>query len=67
MYAMVATRPHLAHVIGVVSRYMSNLGWKHWEVIKHILRYMRRTKDARLTFGSAIPIEVEGYTDSDYV
>ena len=45
---------------------MSNPGRKHWEVVKHILRYLRGTKDARLTFGSNNSTEVEGYTDSDY-
>ena len=25
MYAMVCTRPNIAHVMGVVSKYMSNL------------------------------------------
>ena len=40
MYAMVANRPNLAYVIGVVSWYMSNLGRKHWEVVKNILRYL---------------------------
>ena len=63
---MVATRPDLVHVIGVVSRYMSNPGRKHWEVVKHILRYLRGTKDVQLTFGSAKLTEVEGYTNSDY-
>ena len=66
MYAMVANRPNLAYVIGVVSRYMSNPRRKHWEAVKHILRYLRGTKDARLTFGSNNLTEVEGYTDSDY-
>ena len=65
MYAMVATRPDLAYVVGVVSRYMSNPGRKHWEAVKHILRYLRGTTDARLTFGSKNSTEVEGYTDSD--
>ena len=49
MYAMVATRPDLAHAIGFVSWYMSNPGWKNWEAIKHILRYLTGAKDARLT------------------
>ena len=66
MYAMVATQPDLAYAVGVVSRYMSNPGRKHWEAVKHILRYLRGTKDARLTFGSNNSTEVEGYTDSDY-
>ena len=67
MYAMVATRPDLAYVVGVVSRYMSNPGRKHWEAIKHILRYLRGTKDARLTFKSINSTKVQGYTHSDYV
>ncbi|MCO5601983.1 hypothetical protein L7F22_056110 [Adiantum nelumboides] len=29
MYAMVATRPDIAHAVGVVSRFMSNPGKKH--------------------------------------
>ena len=29
MYAMVCTRPNIAHVVGVVSRYMSNPGKTH--------------------------------------
>ena len=66
MYAMMATRPELSYVVEVVSRYMSNLGRKHLKVVKHIFRYMRGTKDALLTFKSANPTEVEGYTESDY-
>ena len=65
-YAMVTTRPNLSHTVWVVNRYMSNPGRKHWEAVKHILRYMRGTKDAQLTFGSNNSTEVEGYTNSDY-
>ena len=67
MYEMVATRLDLADVVGVVNRYMSNPGRNHWEAIKHILRYLRGTKDAQLTFGSNNSTKVEGDTDSDYV
>jgi hypothetical protein len=41
MYAMVCTRPTIAHVVGVVSRYMNNPGKEHWEAVKWILRYLR--------------------------
>ena len=34
MYAMVATRPNIAYAVGVVNRFMSNLGKKHWNSIK---------------------------------
>ena len=33
MYAMVCTRPDIAHVVRVVSRYMSHLGIEHWNKI----------------------------------
>ena len=34
MYAMVCTRPDIAHAVGVVSRYMSHPGLEHWNTIK---------------------------------
>ena len=39
MYAMVFTRPYIPHAVGVVRRYMNNLGKEHWEAVKWILRY----------------------------
>ena len=45
---------------------MSNPRQKHWEAVKHILRYLRATKDGRLTFGSNNSTEVKGYIDSNY-
>ena len=34
MYAMVYTRPDIAHAVRVVSRYMANPGKEHWEAMK---------------------------------
>ena len=34
MYAMVCTRPDIAHAMGVVSKFMSKPGKQHWEVVK---------------------------------
>ena len=41
MYAMVCTRPDIAHAVGVVSRYLANPGKQHWEAVKWILRYLK--------------------------
>ncbi|KAL2236675.1 UNVERIFIED_CONTAM: Retrovirus-related Pol polyprotein from transposon TNT 1-94 [Sesamum indicum] len=41
MYAMICTRPDIAHAVGVVSHFMSNPGMMHWEAVKWILRYLR--------------------------
>jgi hypothetical protein len=40
MYAMVATRRDIVHEVGVVSRFMHNLGRPHWNAMKHIFRYL---------------------------
>ncbi|KAK9134561.1 hypothetical protein Syun_013891 [Stephania yunnanensis] len=64
MYAMVCTRPDIAHAVGVVSRFLSNPGKVHWEAVKWILRYLRGTSKMSLCFGGSKPT-LEGYTDSD--
>ncbi|GJZ46052.1 putative RNA-directed DNA polymerase [Tanacetum coccineum] len=64
MYAMVCTRPDLAHAVGVVSRFLSNPGKKHWEAVKWIFRYLRGTSKLGITFGNRKPMLV-GFTDSD--
>ena len=51
MYAMVCTRPDIAHAVGVVSRFLSNPGKQHWEAVKWIFRYLRRTSKLCLSFG----------------
>ena len=43
IYAMVCTRLDIAHVVGVASKYMSNLGKQQREAMKWILRYLRGT------------------------
>ena len=51
MYAMIATCPDIAFAVGVVSRYMSNCGKKHWEVVKGVMRYLNGTKELCICFG----------------
>ncbi|MCO5550233.1 hypothetical protein L7F22_003716 [Adiantum nelumboides] len=65
MYAMVATRPDIAYAVGVVSRFMSNPGKKHWEAVKGVLRYLNGTKDRCICFGKG-KLSVVGYTDANY-
>ena len=65
MYVMLCTRPNICYSIGIVNRYQSNPRPKHWQAVKHILKYLRRTRDYMLAYhsGDLIPI---GYTDSDF-
>jgi hypothetical protein len=64
MYAMVFTRPNIAHAVGVVSRYMNNSGKEHWEAVKWILRYLRDTTTHALCFAGSNTF-LQGYVDSD--
>lgn len=64
MYAMVSTRPDIAHAVGVVSRFMSDPGKAHWEAVKWILRYLKGTSDYVLCFGGN-KVQLQGYTNSD--
>jgi len=40
MYAMVCTRTDIAHVMGVLSGYMSEPRKEHWIVVKMVFRYL---------------------------
>ncbi|KAG5549867.1 hypothetical protein RHGRI_014986 [Rhododendron griersonianum] len=64
MYAMVCTRPNLAHAVGVVSRFLSNPGKEHWAAVKWILRYLRGTSRVCLCFGNGKAV-LDGFTDAD--
>ena len=64
MYAMVCTRPDIAHAVGVVSRFMSNPGKEHWEAVKWLLRYLKGTSKTALCF-SKKSVVLEGFTDAD--
>ena len=65
MYAMLCTRPDIYYAVGIVSRYQSNPGMGHWIAVKHILKYLRRTRDYMLVYsgGDLNPI---GYSDFDF-
>ena len=50
MYAMLCTRPNIYFAVGMVSRYQSDPGEEHWIAVKHILKYLRRTRDYMLVY-----------------
>ena len=50
MYAMLCTRLDICYSVGIVSRYQSNLGMKHWELVKHILKYLWRMRNYMLVY-----------------
>jgi hypothetical protein len=67
MYAMVCTRSDNAHAVGVVSRFLSNPGKVHWNVVKWILRYLKGIINHYIYFGGTSNPIFEAYTDADWV
>lgn len=64
MYVMVCTRPDIVHVVGMVSRYLSNPGKDRWEVVKWVMRYLCGLLNLKLTLGCKKPMLVV-YTNSN--
>ena len=71
MYAMVYTRPDIAHVVGVLSRFMSKPGKEHWTTVKRVFRYLRGTSDYGLCYQGRLGLDrvfnIHGFVDVDSV
>jgi hypothetical protein len=66
MYAMLCTGPYVSYALSATSRYQSNYGEAHWTIVKNILKYLRRTKEAFLMFGGEEKLIVTGYNDASF-
>eukprot|EP00253_Pinus_taeda_P003596 PITA_03596 len=71
MYAMVCTRPDIAHAVGVLSGFMSKPGKEHWIVVKRVFRYLHGTSDYGLCYqgrpGLDKVLDIRGFVDADWV
>ena len=69
MYAMVYTRPDIAHAVVVLRKYMSKLGKEHWIVVKRVFRYLCGTTYYAICYqgrpGPNRVIDVHGFVDVD--
>ena len=66
-YAQVCTHPDLAFVTGILGRYQSNPVIEHWRMVKKALRYLQGTKGLMLTYKRSDSLQIEGYSDLDFV
>lgn len=64
MYDIVCTRLNFAHVIDVVSQFLSNFNKEYWTTIKWIFRYFRDTSTICLYFGNDKHV-LDSYIDAD--
>jgi hypothetical protein len=70
MYAMVCTRPDIAHAVGVLSRYMSKPGKEHWTTVKRVFRYLRGIASYGLCYEGRLEldrvVDIHGFVDADW-
>ena len=65
MYTMMCTRQNICFDVGLVSRYQSNPGRKHWNVVKRILVYLKGIVDYSLCYQGG-ELHLIGYIDTDW-
>ena len=69
MYAMVCTRLYISHVVGVLSRFMSNPGKENWTAVERVFRYLCGTSDYGLCYQGRLGLErvldIHGFVDAD--
>ncbi|GJU53619.1 hypothetical protein Tco_1227333 [Tanacetum coccineum] len=58
MYVVRCTRPDVAFVQNITSRFQQNPREPHWTVVKTILKYLRNTKDMFLVYGGNLEAEI---------
>ncbi|XP_074356551.1 secreted RxLR effector protein 161-like [Apium graveolens] len=67
MYLANNTRPDIAFAVNLLEIFSSNPTKRHWDGIKHILRYLRGTIDLGLFFPDNSKSQLVGYVDAGYL
>jgi Reverse transcriptase (RNA-dependent DNA polymerase) len=70
MYAMLCTRPDIAHTVQQLSQFASDPAQVHLQAAKRALRYLQGTQDFHLTYrrdnGDTRTDTIQSYSDADF-
>ena len=61
------TQSDIAFAVNLLARYSSAPTRRHWNGIKHILRYLRGTTDLGLLYSNGSKPQLVGYADAGYL
>ncbi|UYV74740.1 hypothetical protein LAZ67_12000761 [Cordylochernes scorpioides] len=59
------TRPDIAYAVSYLSKFNSSPLQQHWNAVKHLLRYLKKTKDLKLVF-SKTGKKLAAFADADW-
>jgi hypothetical protein len=69
MYAMVCTRPDIAHAVKFLSRYTSKTGKEHWTTVKRVFNHFCGTTSYGLCYQGRLcldrVLDIHGFIDAD--
>ena len=63
---MLYTRPIVYLAMSLARGYNCDPGVDHWTAVKIILRYLKRTKETFLGYGSDKEFVIKGYVDASF-
>jgi hypothetical protein len=67
MYLANCTRSDIAFSVNLLARYSSAPTRRHWNEVKHVLRYLRGTTDMRLFYSKCSNSQLVGYADAGFL
>ena len=63
---LIVTRPNIAHLVGIVSQYMSSPIVDNWAAVEHILCYLKGAPRQGILYNNHGHNRVECFTDADW-
>ena len=69
MYLTIATRPDIAYSLNKLTQYTSAPKAKHWTAIKRVFRYLKGTRQHKLTYGGSPELlynDINIYCDANW-
>jgi len=67
MYLANTTRPDIVFSVNLLARYSSSPTRRHWNEIKHILKYLKGTLDMGLFYAHKGSADLVSYADAGYL
>jgi len=60
------TWPDLFYPVNLLARFAHNPGKAYWNVLKHVLEYIKGTLDYAIRYCAGATLDLVGYVDSDF-